>query len=38
VRGGKPVSPTGHDGLMALRVALAATESARHGGAWTPVR
>ena len=28
VRGGKPVSPTGHDGLMALRIALAATESA----------
>jgi myo-inositol 2-dehydrogenase/D-chiro-inositol 1-dehydrogenase len=38
VRGGKPVSPTGHDGLMALRIALAATESARHGGVWTPVR
>lgn len=38
VRTSKPVSPTGHDGLMALRVALAATESARHGGAWTPVR
>jgi myo-inositol 2-dehydrogenase/D-chiro-inositol 1-dehydrogenase len=38
VRGGKPVTPTGHDGLMALRIALAATESAHHGGAWTPVR
>jgi inositol 2-dehydrogenase len=38
VRGGKPVTPTGHDGLMALRIALAATESAHHGGVWTPVR
>jgi myo-inositol 2-dehydrogenase/D-chiro-inositol 1-dehydrogenase len=38
VRGGKPVTPTGHDGLMALRIALAATASARTGGAWTPVR
>jgi myo-inositol 2-dehydrogenase/D-chiro-inositol 1-dehydrogenase len=38
VRGGKAVTPTGHDGLMALRIALAATASAREGGAWTPVR
>jgi myo-inositol 2-dehydrogenase/D-chiro-inositol 1-dehydrogenase len=38
VRGGRPVTPTGRDGLMALRIALAATESARHGGVWTPVR
>jgi myo-inositol 2-dehydrogenase/D-chiro-inositol 1-dehydrogenase len=32
VLGGKPVSPTGADGLAALKVALAATESARNGG------
>jgi myo-inositol 2-dehydrogenase / D-chiro-inositol 1-dehydrogenase len=38
VRAGKPVTPSGQDGLMALRIALAATESARCGGAWTPVR
>jgi myo-inositol 2-dehydrogenase/D-chiro-inositol 1-dehydrogenase len=37
VRGGTPVTPTGHDGLMALRIALAATESARNGGVWTRV-
>jgi myo-inositol 2-dehydrogenase/D-chiro-inositol 1-dehydrogenase len=36
VREGRPVTPTGHDGLAALKVALAATESARQGGA--PVR
>lgn len=30
---GRPLSPTGEDGLAALRVALAATESARCGGA-----
>jgi inositol 2-dehydrogenase len=38
IRTGKPVTPTGHDGLMALRIALAATQSARHGGAWTAVQ
>jgi myo-inositol 2-dehydrogenase/D-chiro-inositol 1-dehydrogenase len=32
VRSGRPLSPTGEDGLAALRVALAATESARRGG------
>ena len=30
---GRPVTPTGEDGLAALKVALAATESARRGGA-----
>jgi myo-inositol 2-dehydrogenase / D-chiro-inositol 1-dehydrogenase len=35
VLAGEPVTPTGEDGLAALRVALAATESARAGG--TPV-
>jgi predicted dehydrogenase len=29
---GRPVSPTGADGLAALKVALAATKSARNGG------
>jgi myo-inositol 2-dehydrogenase / D-chiro-inositol 1-dehydrogenase len=38
VRAGKPVTPSGQDGLMALRIALAATESARRDGVWTPVR
>jgi myo-inositol 2-dehydrogenase/D-chiro-inositol 1-dehydrogenase len=37
VRAGRPVSPTGEDGLAALRIALAATDSARRGGAWVPV-
>jgi predicted dehydrogenase len=32
VQSRQPVSPTGQDGLAALRVALAATESARGGG------
>jgi myo-inositol 2-dehydrogenase/D-chiro-inositol 1-dehydrogenase len=32
VLAGRPVTPTGEDGLAALRVALAATESARRGG------
>ncbi|MBI3971504.1 MAG: inositol 2-dehydrogenase [Chloroflexi bacterium] len=32
VQTGRPVTPTGEDGLAALRVALAATESARKGG------
>lgn len=31
---GRLVSPTGEDGLAALRIALAATESARRAGAW----
>jgi inositol 2-dehydrogenase len=30
---GRPVTPNGEDGLAALRVALAATDSARRGGA-----
>jgi myo-inositol 2-dehydrogenase/D-chiro-inositol 1-dehydrogenase len=30
---GRPVTPNGEDGLAALKVALAATESARRGGA-----
>ena len=29
----RPVTPTGQDGLAALKIALAATESARRGGA-----
>lgn len=37
VRGGRPVNPTGRDGLRALQIALAATESARRAGAWMPV-
>ena len=37
VRDGKPVTPTGADGLAALRVALAATQSARGDGAWVRV-
>jgi myo-inositol 2-dehydrogenase/D-chiro-inositol 1-dehydrogenase len=37
VLAGQPVTPTGEDGLAALRVALAATESARAGGAPTKV-
>ncbi len=32
IRTGRPVTPTGEDGLAALRVALAATESAKKGG------
>jgi myo-inositol 2-dehydrogenase/D-chiro-inositol 1-dehydrogenase len=36
VQADRPVSPTGADGLAALKVALAATESARNGG--LPVR
>jgi len=32
VQHGRPVTPTGRDGLIALRIALAATESARRGG------
>jgi myo-inositol 2-dehydrogenase / D-chiro-inositol 1-dehydrogenase len=32
VQSDRPVAPTGQDGLAALRVALAATESARQGG------
>jgi len=32
VQGGKPVTPTGDDGLAALKIALAATDSARKGG------
>ncbi len=36
VQAGRPVTPTGQDGLAALKVALAATESARQNG--TPVR
>jgi myo-inositol 2-dehydrogenase/D-chiro-inositol 1-dehydrogenase len=32
VQEGRPVTPTGDDGLAALKVALAATESARRGG------
>ncbi len=35
VQEGRPVAPTGQDGLAALKVAIAATESARRGG--TPV-
>ncbi|MCC2651868.1 MAG: inositol 2-dehydrogenase, partial [Microvirga sp.] len=31
VRDGKPCNPTGHDGLMAQRLADAATESAQSG-------
>jgi myo-inositol 2-dehydrogenase/D-chiro-inositol 1-dehydrogenase len=34
---GQPVAPTGEDGLAALRIALAATESARRDGAWVRV-
>ena len=37
VQTGRPVTPTGDDGLAALKVALAATESARQGGAPVPV-
>src|SRR5436190_583997 len=37
VQTGQPVTPTGDDGLAALKVALAATESARQGGAPVPV-
>jgi myo-inositol 2-dehydrogenase/D-chiro-inositol 1-dehydrogenase len=37
VQSGLPVTPTGADGLAALKVALAATESARKGGAATAV-
>ena len=37
VRGREPVTPTGADGLAALRAALAATESARRDGAWVDV-
>ena len=33
VQEGRPVTPTGQDGLAALKIALAATESARQGGA-----
>jgi myo-inositol 2-dehydrogenase/D-chiro-inositol 1-dehydrogenase len=36
VQDGRPVTPTGQDGLASLKIALAATESARQGGA--PVR
>ncbi|MGH2371799.1 MAG: Gfo/Idh/MocA family oxidoreductase, partial [Chloroflexota bacterium] len=36
VQSGRAVRPTGDDGLAALKVALAATESARRGG--LPVR
>lgn len=32
VQEGKPVTPTGQDGLASLKIALAATESARQGG------
>ena len=32
VQHGQPVTPTGEDGLAALEIALAATESARRGG------
>jgi len=35
VQEGRPVTPTGQDGLASLKIALAATESARRGG--TPV-
>jgi inositol 2-dehydrogenase len=38
VQAGRPVTPTGADGLAALRVALAATESARRGGTPVPVQ
>lgn len=34
---GRPVTPTGEDGLAALRVALAATDSGRRDGAWVRV-
>ena len=37
VQTGAPVTPTGADGLAALKVALAATESARNGGVPTAV-
>jgi myo-inositol 2-dehydrogenase/D-chiro-inositol 1-dehydrogenase len=37
VQAGRPVSPTGEDGLAALKVALAATHSARRGGIPTRV-
>jgi myo-inositol 2-dehydrogenase / D-chiro-inositol 1-dehydrogenase len=37
VQDGRPVTPTGQDGLAALKIALAATESARQGGAPVPV-
>ncbi|HEU5316081.1 MAG TPA: inositol 2-dehydrogenase [Chloroflexota bacterium] len=32
VQEGKPVTPTGQDGLASLKIALAATQSARQGG------
>jgi myo-inositol 2-dehydrogenase / D-chiro-inositol 1-dehydrogenase len=37
VLAGRPVAPTGEDGLAALKVAIAATASARAGGAPTSV-
>jgi myo-inositol 2-dehydrogenase/D-chiro-inositol 1-dehydrogenase len=37
VQEGKPVTPTGQDGLASLKIALAATESARQGGIPVPV-
>jgi myo-inositol 2-dehydrogenase/D-chiro-inositol 1-dehydrogenase len=37
VQDGRPVTPTGSDGLAALKIALAATESARRGGVPVPV-
>lgn len=37
VQEGRPVTPTGQDGLAALRIAIAATDSARKGGAPVPV-
>ncbi|MGI8424308.1 MAG: inositol 2-dehydrogenase [Chloroflexota bacterium] len=38
VQAGRPVTPTGQDGLAALKIALAAADSARRGGAPVTVR